>query len=71
MMRTSRLLKALREVVPWIGFAYGDPLALEAIHQRREPSLAHQMTEILDAISEAEQKWKSPGSSPRGGWNLE
>ena len=61
-MRIERVLNAVREALLWMGPASGDPSALDVAHRERQPSLANQMTEILDAISEHERKWHS---SPR------
>ncbi len=56
------MLNAVRAALLWMGSASGDPSALDVTHCGRQPSLADQMTEILDAILEHERKWHS---SPR------
>jgi hypothetical protein len=61
-MQIERVLNAVREALLWMGPASGDPLALDVAHRQGQPSLADQMTEILDAISDHERKWHS---SPR------
>lgn len=70
-MKIERLLNVLREALPWIRFASGDPTALEFVHWERRPSLAEQMSELLDAISDEERKWQSRPASRKGGWIVE
>jgi len=55
----SRLSTVLREALPWLAFADGDPLALCLIEGYGRPSRADDMADILDAIAGHERRWRS------------
>jgi hypothetical protein len=56
-MSRDRLAKALREAIPWLAFAAGDPSALDVINRRSRPSLADQTAEILATVRSLERRW--------------
>jgi hypothetical protein len=73
-MRIERVLNAVREALLWMGAASGDPSALAVAQHGLKPSLAAQMTEILDAISELERNGIRPEVRtirPAQKWRLE
>jgi len=58
-MKINRLPNELRMALRWLALASGDPSALDLVQRECRPSLADQMTEILETISENERRWQS------------